>query len=323
MYSFFKTHFSFPLLLSRPSNPTPSRSYPYSNRPLWVRALLTSMKKYYARKGLILVRLVFVFWPRQGWKCCRRFLTRNVENCSHTGNIVAAQDPFAQISWLIYEEAFGTKRSSAGKLDSCVLTMACLVLSCFFRVHPWRAFSGACRSRPTLYRAEHHTPLGRVIRSYALEPSRGLCGSYTCMPVLDPTCEGPTNRLACPWLKSSSRSTLLPLNNNSNSSSRFWRFKGLRYFVHWLRQHFGRYLVAQYACFLKGKEPIQMSPPEIKRKGTNSNVAPQKTKKCFVPWEETIISSPSFFHYRPFQHPLTPTARSGCGLYSLVYLYFR
>lgn len=63
--------------------------------------------------------------------------------------------------------------------------LSCLVLSCFFRVHPWRAFSGACRSRPTLYRAEHHTPMGRVLRSYALEPSRGLCGSDTCMPVLD------------------------------------------------------------------------------------------------------------------------------------------
>ena len=64
-------------------------------------------------------------------------------------------------------------------------SLSCLVLSCFFRVHPWRAFSGACRSRPTLYRAEHHTPMGRVLRSYALEPSRGLCGSDTCMPVLD------------------------------------------------------------------------------------------------------------------------------------------
>ena len=55
---------------------------------------------------------------------------------------------------------------------------ACLVLSflsCFFRVHPLgRAFSGACRSRPTLYRAEHHPPVGRVLRSYALEPSRGV-----------------------------------------------------------------------------------------------------------------------------------------------------
>ena len=68
---------------------------------------------------------------------------------------------------------------------SCFAHFTCLVLSCFFRVHPWRAFSGACRSRPTLYRAEHHTPMGRVLRSYALEPSRGLCGSDTCMPVLD------------------------------------------------------------------------------------------------------------------------------------------
>jgi len=54
--------------------------------------------------------------------------------------------------------------------------LSCLVLSCFFRVHcpSGRAFSGACRSRPTLYRAEHHTPVGRVLRSYALEPSRGI-----------------------------------------------------------------------------------------------------------------------------------------------------
>ena len=37
-----------------------------------------------------------------------------------------------------------------------------------------KAFSGACRSRPTLYRALHHTPVGRVLRSYALEPSRGI-----------------------------------------------------------------------------------------------------------------------------------------------------
>ena len=36
-----------------------------------------------------------------------------------------------------------------------------------------RAFSGACRSRPTLYRAEHHTPMGRVLRSCALEPVSG------------------------------------------------------------------------------------------------------------------------------------------------------
>jgi hypothetical protein len=29
-------------------------------------------------------------------------------------------------------------------------------------------------SRPTPYRAEHHTPMGRVLRSYALEPFRGV-----------------------------------------------------------------------------------------------------------------------------------------------------
>jgi len=60
----------------------------------------------------------------------------------------------------------------------------CFVLSCFFRVHPRRAFSGACRSRPTLYRAEHHTPMGRVLRSYALEPSRGIVAGLTLCLVL-------------------------------------------------------------------------------------------------------------------------------------------
>jgi len=42
-----------------------------------------------------------------------------------------------------------------------------LVLSCFVSLECTlgRAFSGACRSRPTLYRAEYHTPVGRVFRS--------------------------------------------------------------------------------------------------------------------------------------------------------------
>ena len=63
----------------------------------------------------------------------------------------------------------------------------CLVLSCFFRVHPRRAFSGACRSRPTLYRAEHYTPVGRAGCSGLthLNHLGVLCGSDTCMPVLD------------------------------------------------------------------------------------------------------------------------------------------
>ena len=59
-----------------------------------------------------------------------------------------------------------------------------LVLSCFFRVHPRAGLFMARRSRPTLCRAEHHTLVDRALRSYALEPSRGLCGSDTCMPVL-------------------------------------------------------------------------------------------------------------------------------------------
>jgi hypothetical protein len=55
--------------------------------------------------------------------------------------------------------------------------LSCLVLSClvlFLQRVPLEGFSGACRSRPTLYRAEHHTPMGRVLRYYALEPSRGV-----------------------------------------------------------------------------------------------------------------------------------------------------
>ena len=47
---------------------------------------------------------------------------------------------------------------------SCLVLF--LVLSCLVL-----AFSGACRSRPTLYRAEHHTPVGRVLRSCALNLS--------------------------------------------------------------------------------------------------------------------------------------------------------
>ena len=65
----------------------------------------------------------------------------------------------------------------------------CLVLSCFFRLYctapSGRAFSGACRSRPTLYRAEHHIPMGRVLRSCALEPVSGRCAALThVLPVL-------------------------------------------------------------------------------------------------------------------------------------------
>jgi hypothetical protein len=52
---------------------------------------------------------------------------------------------------------------------SCLVSLEC-TLGGLFLAH---AFAG-CRSRPTLYRAEHHTPMGRVFRSYALEPSRGV-----------------------------------------------------------------------------------------------------------------------------------------------------
>jgi len=64
-------------------------------------------------------------------------------------------------------------------------SLSCLVL--FLKSAPsGRAFSGACRSRPTLYRAEYHTPVGRVLRSYALEPISGRCAALThVLPVLD------------------------------------------------------------------------------------------------------------------------------------------
>ena len=62
--------------------------------------------------------------------------------------------------------------------------LSCLVL--FLSSAPsGRAFFGACRSRPTLYRAEHHTPMGRVLRSCALEPVSGRCAALThVLPVL-------------------------------------------------------------------------------------------------------------------------------------------
>jgi hypothetical protein len=63
--------------------------------------------------------------------------------------------------------------------QNCSLRIGSVMSSCthslsIVEVGPELAFSGACRSRPTLYRAEHHTPMGRVLRSYALEPSRGV-----------------------------------------------------------------------------------------------------------------------------------------------------
>ena len=78
------------------------------------------------------------------------------------------------------------------KVFAIVSFVPCLVLSCFrdeirhfhmlvfYGAPSERAFSGACRSRPTLYRAEHHSPMGRVLRSYALEPSLVMyCPSST------------------------------------------------------------------------------------------------------------------------------------------------
>jgi len=66
-----------------------------------------------------------------------------------------------------------------------VVVLPCLVLSCFFRVHPQGLFLTHAEAGLHCTVQEHHTPMGRVFRSYALEPSRGLCGSDTCMPVID------------------------------------------------------------------------------------------------------------------------------------------
>jgi hypothetical protein len=71
------------------------------------------------------------------------------------------------------------------------------------------------------------------------------------------------------------------------------------------RQHFCRYLVVQTACY--------------KKQETNLNdVTPNNTHVLSL--AKTLINSLFFFHYFPFQRPLTSTARSGCGLYSLVKL---
>ena len=45
-----------------------------------------------------------------------------------------------------------------------------------------------------------------------------------------------------------------------------------------------------------------------------------RKEQTSVLFQNTLISSLYFFHYLPFQRPLNfiPTARSGCGLYSLV-----
>ena len=72
----------------------------------------------------------------------------------------------------MFEHIWGSKFSSAG-VRLHAIKFKYLFWFWAFRVHPRKTFSGA------LYRAEHHTPMGRVLRSYALEPSRGLCGSDT------------------------------------------------------------------------------------------------------------------------------------------------
>ena len=60
---------------------------------------------------------------------------------------------------------------------------------------------------------------------------------------------------------------------------------------------------------------------------TNSNdvTKTKRQQKWFVLQSPPRISFLSFFHYLPFLRPLllTPTARNGCGLYSLVYIYIQ
>jgi len=53
---------------------------------------------------------------------------------------------------------YGVKQSlGLFSLPQSPLSKRFLVLSCFFRVHPLGGLFLACRSRPTLYRAEHHS----------------------------------------------------------------------------------------------------------------------------------------------------------------------
>jgi hypothetical protein len=96
----------------------------------------------------------------------------------------------------IYESTQPTGVSNTHLIQLCVVfcllsapcgsafyDASCLVLSYFFRVHPgirlFMARAEACRH----FSAEHHTLVGRALRSYALEPSPGLCGSNIYMPV--------------------------------------------------------------------------------------------------------------------------------------------
>lgn len=64
--------------------------------------------------------------------------------------------------------------------------LSCLVLL-LLTVLSGKAFYGACRRMPILFRPKQPTPLGGVRRSYALDTCRALSGSDTFMPVLDST----------------------------------------------------------------------------------------------------------------------------------------
>lgn len=73
----------------------------------------------------------------------------------------------------------------------CLKNMAALVLTkILLSASSSRAFYTTCRSRPILYRAEHHFLMGEVLWPYALEPSRGLCGSGT--PLHQPPLPSPS-----------------------------------------------------------------------------------------------------------------------------------
>jgi hypothetical protein len=59
---------------------------------------------------------------------------------------------------------------------SCLVSLECTLKGLFWRM-PEQAYTATVQ--------EHHTPMGRVLGSCALEPSQALCGSDTCMPILD------------------------------------------------------------------------------------------------------------------------------------------
>ena len=107
------------------------------------------------------------------WRCARQ------TPCSPKSNGPARTKPTkCQTRWVSFFKLDISCLLSVLELNVCMLFAWSLILSCLvlflLSAHSGRAFSGACRSRPTLYRAERHTPVGRVLRSYALDPIRGI-----------------------------------------------------------------------------------------------------------------------------------------------------